>query len=411
MSAIADVSGLVAVVTGGASGIGKGIAQRLVERGAHVVIADIEQDPLSAAATEIGALGVRTDVSDAASVQALADQVVDRFGKVHLVFNNAGVGPESSIADMTLPDWNWILDVNLLGVIHGVHAFLPLLKKHGEPAYIVNTSSMGGFVADMPGLGAYATTKFAITALTEALASELERESSTVGAAVLAPGTVRSNIANSLRTRPAEAKSGGFVQNDISRNEELAKLRWLDPTDVGDIVLAALARGETHIVTHPEWYPMVAERTAAIEAAFNRAAAATASDPKDVIRAFVDALNRRDWERVGRLITPDFSYTIQSYHLPGAATPMDGETMLKVLPQMLALFDETGPQLEISRLVAEGTWVVAEAQGSGYFRDGSPYANRYANVYEVVDGRVRTLREYLDTQHTAQSFAAVTGQE
>jgi NAD(P)-dependent dehydrogenase (short-subunit alcohol dehydrogenase family) len=272
VTAIADVSGLVAVVTGGASGIGRGIAQRLVERGARVVIADIEEGPLRAAAAEIGATAVRTDVSDAAGVQALADRVVDRFGKVHLVFNNAGVGPESPIADMTLADWKWILDVNLYGVIHGVHAFLPLLKRHGEPAYLVNTSSMGGFVADMPGLGAYATTKFAIMALTEALVCELEREGSNVGAAVLAPGTVRTNIAHSLRTRPAEAAGGGFTQNDISQDEQIAELRWLDPADVGDIVLAALARGETHIVTHPEWYPMVAERAAGIEAAFGRAA-------------------------------------------------------------------------------------------------------------------------------------------
>ena len=279
MTEIKDVGGLVAVVTGGASGIGKGVARRLVERGAKVVIADIEKDPLNAAAEEIGAVGVRTDVSDAESVRALAEEVVDRFDKVHLVFNNAGVAPESRIADMTLADWRWILDVNLHGVIHGVQAFLPRLKEHGEPAYLVNTSSMGGFVADMPGLGAYATTKFAIMGLTEALARELEREGSNVGAAVLAPGTVRSNIARSLRTRPAEAGGdSSFVQNDISQDEELAELRWLDPTEVGDVVLAALARGETHIVTHPEWYPMVAGRAAAIEAAFRRAGAATGGE-------------------------------------------------------------------------------------------------------------------------------------
>jgi ketosteroid isomerase-like protein len=136
------------------------------------------------------------------------------------------------------------------------------------------------------------------------------------------------------------------------------------------------------------------------------------TDPKDVVRAFVDALNRHDWDRVGKLMTPDFSYTIMSYHLPGAQTPMDGETMLKLLPEMLsALFGETGPQLELVRVVAEGTWVVAEARGSGFFRDGSPYANRYANFYEVVGDRVRTLREYMDTQHTAQSFAAVVVQK
>ena len=279
MTVIEEVSGLVAVVTGGASGIGKGIARRLAERGAQVVIADIEEEPLEAAAKEIGAVGIRTDVTDAASVQALAGEVVERFGKVHLVFNNAGVAPESRIADMTLDDWKWILDVNLDGVIHGIHAFLPLLKRHGEPAYLVNTSSMGGFVADMPGLGAYATTKFAIMGLTEALAQELRREDSNVGAAVLAPGTVRSNIARSLRTRPAGAPSSAFVQNDISDDPELAQLRWLEPVEVGDVVLAGLARGETHIVTHPEWHPMVAERAAAIDAAFRRGAAAREEKP------------------------------------------------------------------------------------------------------------------------------------
>jgi NAD(P)-dependent dehydrogenase (short-subunit alcohol dehydrogenase family) len=272
VTVILDVSGMVAVVTGGASGIGKGVAQRLVERGAQVVIADIEEAPLHAAAEEIGADGFRTDVSDAASVQALADHVMDRFGKVNLVFNNAGIGPESPVAEMALADWRWIIDVNLWGVINGVHAFLPLLKRSGEPGYIVNTSSMGGFVADMPGLGAYATTKFAVTGLTEALAAELAREGSHVGAAVLAPGTVRTNIAQSLRTRPPEAEGGNFTQNDISERAEMTKLRWLEPTEVGDIVLDALARGETYIVTHPEWYPMVAARAGDIEAAFTTAA-------------------------------------------------------------------------------------------------------------------------------------------
>ncbi|WP_217238022.1 nuclear transport factor 2 family protein [Streptomyces sp. AC555_RSS877] len=133
-----------------------------------------------------------------------------------------------------------------------------------------------------------------------------------------------------------------------------------------------------------------------------------ATDAKDVVRAFVDALNRHDWERVAQLITPDFRYTIQAYDLPGAEKPMDGATMLEVLPKMLALFDGAGPQLEITRLVAEGTWVVAEARGSGSFRDKSPYDNRYANVYEIVDDRIRTLREYMDTQHMALSFAAAT---
>lgn len=135
-----------------------------------------------------------------------------------------------------------------------------------------------------------------------------------------------------------------------------------------------------------------------------------AADPKDVVLAFVDALNHQDWARVADLITPDFSYTIQAYDLPGAGAPMDGPTMLKVLPRMLALFDATGPRIEVTHLVGEGSWVVAEAVGSGSFRDGSRYDNRYANVYEVTGDRVRTLREYMDTQHMAQSFSAVTSE-
>ncbi|MEU9172876.1 nuclear transport factor 2 family protein [Streptomyces sp. NPDC048420] len=129
---------------------------------------------------------------------------------------------------------------------------------------------------------------------------------------------------------------------------------------------------------------------------------------KDVVRAFVDALNRQDWDRLGELITPDFTYTIQAYDLPGAGDPMDGETLVKVLAHMLALFDATGPQIAITRLVGDGSCVVAEAVGSGFFRDGSRYDNRYANVYEISGDRVSAVREYMDTQHTAQSFAAVT---
>lgn len=131
-----------------------------------------------------------------------------------------------------------------------------------------------------------------------------------------------------------------------------------------------------------------------------------AADPQDVVRAFVDALNHQDWDRVSRLVTPDFSYTIMASHLPGAGTPMDGETMLKVLPGAFALFDAPGPHLEITRLVAEGGWVVAEAEGTGLLRGGSPYANRYANVYEVDGDQVRTIREYTDTQYVAHVFAA-----
>jgi NAD(P)-dependent dehydrogenase (short-subunit alcohol dehydrogenase family) len=262
MPTITDLRDKVAVVTGGASGIGKGIAQRLVEQGARVIIADLDVDRLQRTAAEIGAVGVVADVTDAASVQALADTAVERFGSVHLVFNNAGVGPMAPIARMTLGDWKWMVDVNLWGVIHGVHSFLPLLQAHGEPAYIVNTASMSAFLPG-PGLGAYTMTKMGVFGLTEVLAQELAQEGSNVGAAVIVPGTTRTDIKNSLRARPGGSVGTSLYDVDISELDAFRDMRWLDPTEVGDLVIDVLARGDSLVVTHPEWYPLV-------ESQFNR---------------------------------------------------------------------------------------------------------------------------------------------
>lgn len=154
MSAFPDLAGKVAVVTGGASGIGLGIARQFRAAGMSVVIADIEDTALQQAAEQLGATGVRTDVRDPASVQALADATVDRYGAVHVVVNNAGVGPMAPIAALELSDWQWLLEVNLWGVIHGVHTFLPLLKQNPDGGHIVNTASIGGLVTG-PGMGAY----------------------------------------------------------------------------------------------------------------------------------------------------------------------------------------------------------------------------------------------------------------
>ena len=152
-----------------------------------VVIADIEDTALQQAAEQLGATGVRTDVRDPASVQALADATVDRYGAVHVVVNNAGVGPMAPIAALELSDWQWLLEVNLWGVIHGVHTFLPLLKQNPDGGHIVNTASIGGLVTG-PGMGAYNVSKFGIVALTEVLTTELSAEGSAVGASVLLPG-------------------------------------------------------------------------------------------------------------------------------------------------------------------------------------------------------------------------------
>lgn len=265
------LAGKVAVVTGGASGIGRGIAGKLVARGMKVVIADIEQAALDRTAAEIGAIGIRTDVASFESVQALADEVRERFGAVHLVCNNAGVGSTARIADMVLSDWSWLLGVNLFGVIHGIRAFLPLLEANPDGGHLVNTASMAGFHIT-PGIGGYTVSKFAVVALSETLAAELEETGSKVRVTILCPGPVRSNLGSSQRNRPGGPGEGALVDTNLAESEEGAALQWLDPDTVGDILLRAIARGDLHAFTHPDWAPLVLERQASIARAFEAAA-------------------------------------------------------------------------------------------------------------------------------------------
>ena len=266
MSGLPDLAGKVAVVTGGASGIGKGIAAQLVAEGARVVIADIQRDAMEAAAAEIGAAGVLTDVSDPASVDALAAAVLDRYGAVHVICNNAGIGPLAPVADLTLDDWRWMIGVNLWGVIHGVHTFLPILKRNRDGGHIVNTASMAGLVAG-PRLGAYAAAKYGVVGLSEVLAAELAADNSRVGVSVLCPGTVHTNIGTSSRNRPADLPDAGFKDIDIEL-EDNPRYRWIYPADAGAVVVQAIKRGDLYALTHPDWYPMVAARHEAIAEAF-----------------------------------------------------------------------------------------------------------------------------------------------
>jgi NAD(P)-dependent dehydrogenase (short-subunit alcohol dehydrogenase family) len=266
VSGLPDLNGKVAIVTGGASGIGKGIATRLRAEGAQVIIADIQRDALEATAAELGATGIRTDVSDPASVDALARAALERFGAVHVVCNNAGIGPLAPVADLTLDDWHWMIGVNLWGVIHGVHTFLPILKQNREGGHIVNTASMAGLVAG-PRLGAYAAAKFGVVGLTEVLAAELAADNSRVGVSVLCPGTVHTNIGHSSRNRPAGLPDAGFKDIDIEL-EDNPRHRWIYPVDAGAVVVRAIKRGDLYALTHPDWYPMVAERHERIAEAF-----------------------------------------------------------------------------------------------------------------------------------------------
>jgi NAD(P)-dependent dehydrogenase (short-subunit alcohol dehydrogenase family) len=275
MSGLPDLQGKVAVVTGGASGIGKGVASQLIAAGMRVVIADIEQAALQRTAGELGATAIVTDVSDAGSVRALAGAVVAELGTVHVVCNNAGVGPLAPIADLTMADWDWVLGVNLYGVIHGVQAFLPILKANPDGGHIVNTASMAGLVAP-PRMAAYCVSKFGVVALTEVLAAELAADGSRVGASVLCPGTVRTRIGTSSRNRPPRLAQGGLADVDISQDDN-PYYRWISPEDAGAIVVRAIRRGDLYAFTHPEWYAMVEPRHQAIAAAFRAAAEAEPS--------------------------------------------------------------------------------------------------------------------------------------
>jgi NAD(P)-dependent dehydrogenase (short-subunit alcohol dehydrogenase family) len=276
MSAFADLEGKVAVVTGGASGIGKGIAEALKNEGVELVIADIEDGALQRTAKELGATGIQTDVSSAESVGALATEVVERFGTAHVLVNNAGIGPMGRIADLTLDDWKWMVGVNLWGVIHGIHAFLPILKGNEEGGHIVNTSSMAGLVG-MPGLGSYTLTKYGVLGLTEVLAKELEEDGSKVGATVLCPGTIHTNIGTSSRNRPGD-NAGGLHDVDISQEGsevDMSGVRWMIPIEVGTIVVDCIRSGELYALTHPDWWDMVEPRFVAIASAFGKTLEAT----------------------------------------------------------------------------------------------------------------------------------------
>ena len=198
----------VAVVTGGASGIGRAMVDRCAAEGMRVVVADVEKAPLDNAVDELRSqdrdvIGVQTDVSRPDSVDALAQAAVDAYGKVHVLFNNAGVlgGRSGAIWESTLNDWQWIFGVNVWGVIHGLRSFVPRMLDHGEEGWIVNTASMGGLV---PGSSPYGVSKHAVVAISEALYSQLKVRDARVGCSVLCPIFVRTNILRATRNRPAE---------------------------------------------------------------------------------------------------------------------------------------------------------------------------------------------------------------
>ena len=255
--------GGVAVVTGGASGIGLGIVQALCDAGQSVEVVDVDPVRLAELERSEGVRTHRVDVSDADAVLELADRVRRERGGVDVLVNNAGVGPAGSIAAMTLADWRWLLGINLMGVIHGLAAFLPAMIERGTPAHIVNTASMSA-LDPLPGLGAYAASKSAVAALTESLAAELEASETSVRASLLVPANVVTRIAeNSAALGPGGGSGFGAYVPSTS-----GEIRWRTPEEVGRLVVDGIARDRRLIVTHPEQWRRVAARHERLREAF-----------------------------------------------------------------------------------------------------------------------------------------------
>ena len=254
-----ELKGKVAVVTGGAGGLGRAMAMHFAREGMHVALADIDQASLDVTAAElrmlgVQAIGIRTDVSKAAEVDALAARVVAELGGAHVVCNNAGISPLGAAWENTLADWEWMLGVNLWGVIHGVRAFTPLLLAQDE-GHIVNTASVAGLI-NPPGSAMYNVTKHAVVALTETLFHDLAGRNSKVGCSVLCPAYVPTGIADSERSRPAALANPGATKSaEQQAREDMLKKAVrsgrLSADDIGAAVLAAVKEERFYILTHP----------------------------------------------------------------------------------------------------------------------------------------------------------------
>ena len=275
-----ELAGRTAFVTGGAGGIGLAMAQAFAGAGMKVMIADIETDALGTAVESLRGItpdteGILCDVADAASVERAAQATFDRFGHVHVVCNNAGVAAGGGIDHISLDNWRWVIDVNLMGVVHGIRSFLPHIRSHGEGGHIVNTASMAGMQGGL-GFSPYGASKFAVVSLSEGLNMQLKPHG--IGVSVLCPSYVRTKIGESGRNRPARygatlpldpLSPAAAMVAEIARNLQAG----LDPADVAARVVAAIRDDRLYIFTHPGMRAEVEDRFAAILAAMDAVSA------------------------------------------------------------------------------------------------------------------------------------------
>ena len=262
---LADVAGKVAVITGAASGIGRAVAFRCAADGMKVVLADIEEPPLNAARAELSdkgadVLDVVCDVSKASSMEELAEKAVTTFGGVHMVHLNAGVATGGPMWQLSEADWQWVLGVNLWGVIHGVRAFVPIMLEQNEPAHVVMTASMAGLTSG-PMMSAYNVSKHGVVTMAETLRRELTMMGGLIGVSVLCPGWVNTGIGDSGRNRPSDLQSSGVDLANLAGGSIREVLQQgLSPDHVADLVLEAVKNDRFYILTHPEWKGLIRQR-------------------------------------------------------------------------------------------------------------------------------------------------------
>jgi NAD(P)-dependent dehydrogenase (short-subunit alcohol dehydrogenase family) len=275
-----ELSGRTAFITGGASGIGLALGYAFAKAGMKVMLADVETGALEQAVSGLrevtpDARGIHCDVADADSVARAAQATYDAFGHVHVVCNNAGVAAGGGIDQISLDSWRWVIDVNLMGVVHGIRSFLPHIRAHGEGGHIVNTASMAGMNGGL-GLSPYTASKFAVVGMSEGLSVQLKPHG--IGVSVLCPSFVRTRIGDSGRNRPARygrpvpldpANPAAVMVAEIAKRLEAG----LDAADVAARVLAAIRDDDLYVFTHPGMRQDVDERFAAIQAAMDKVAA------------------------------------------------------------------------------------------------------------------------------------------
>jgi len=272
----------VAVITGAASGIGQGLAERCAKEGMKVVISDVDEKRLRRLERKLNregaqVLSVLADVSRANEVEDLAKKTLETFGEVHLLFNNAGIAIPNLAWEYDLKDWEQVLGVNLWGVLHGIHTFIPIMLKQGNECHIVNTSSIEGIISNGVGGATYGVCKHALVHLTERLAFELEENGPNIKVSVLCPGFVKTNIFLSALNRVTEARRKEMLNPDARSEERAEEIKTfmeespiIQPDEVADIVFQAIKKEKLYIFTHKDkfWKERIKERFDAILQAF-----------------------------------------------------------------------------------------------------------------------------------------------